>query len=320
MSKTYDLIIIGSGPAGLAASIYAFRYKLEHLIFGATDGGQMSEIHKIENWPGDISISGRELINNFISHVENYGMRIIHESVVLIKKVENSSEAKPPAGGLASDSLFEVETSRGKYVTKAIILAMGAEYRRMNIPGEKEYIGHGVSYCATCDAPFFKDKTVAVVGGGNSAAVVALELADYAKKIYLVHKEEKLLAEPVWLDKIASDEKIEVIKGISIIEIKGNDKIEKIILDKAYDDKTYFDVDGVFIEVGTEPGVALARKIGVETDEQNYIKVNPDMSTNISGIYAAGDITTGSNKFRQVLTAAAEGAVAAASVYKNLKI
>lgn len=306
MEKIYDLIIIGSGPAGMAASIYASRYKLDHLIFGRGDGGQMQEIHSMENWPGEISISGHDLAAKFKAHVENFGVKVSNESIARLKKLDS--------GG------FEVETSRGKYESKSLILAMGAEYRRMNIPGEKELTGKGVSYCATCDAMFFRGKTVAVIGGGNSAAVVALELLDFATKIYLVHKYDRLKADPVWLDRIAKNPKIEVVKETQVIEIAGKEKVERIILDKAYGDKNHLDVEGVFIEIGSEPGVVLAKNMGVETDEQNYIKVKGDMSTNIPRVFAAGDITTGSNKLRQVLTGAAEGAVAAASAYKMLKL
>jgi len=304
--KLYDLVIIGSGPAGLAASVYASRYKLDHMLFGTESGGQMNEIYDIENWLGDVRVSGHDLVARFVAHVENYGVKIQKESVVSVVKRE--------------DGNFELKTSRGNYIAKTLILAMGAHYRKMNIPGEKEFTGRGVSYCATCDAGFFRDKTVAVVGGGNSAAVVALELTDFAKKIYLISVEEKLIAEPFWLDKIVKSSKIEMIKGTKVLEIKGDEKVEKIILDKAHNDKTFLSVDGVFIEVGTEPGVELARKIGIEIDEQSYIKVGEDMSTNVPGVFAAGDITTGSNKFRQVLASAAEGSIAANGVYKKVKL
>jgi len=306
MENIYDLIIIGSGPAGLSASIYAARYKLNFLIFGAEPGGQMNEIYDIENYPGMTKTTGKELIQKFLDHIESFGVAVKHESVAKIEKQDNG--------------FFELETSRGKYEAKAIILAMGAEYKKMNIPGETEYLGKGVSYCATCDAPFFREKAVGVIGGGNSAAVVALEMADYASKVYLIHRELKLSAEPVWLDKIYANPKIEVIKETGVIEIKGDKKVEKIVLDKAHNDKTFLETDGVFIEVGTEPGIQLARKIGIETDDGNYIKVKEDMSTNIPGVFAAGDITTGSNKFRQVLTACAEGSIAASSAYKSLKL
>ncbi len=302
----FDLIIIGAGPAGISASIYASRYKLNHLILGVEQGGQMTEIYEIENYPGIFSVSGKELMGKFLEHLENFGMKVRNESVSSIEK--------------NGEGLFEVKTSKKNYLAKAIILAMGAVYRKMNISGEKEYIGKGVSYCATCDARFFKDKIVSVAGGGNSAAVVALEMADFAKKVYLICRDEKLLAEPAWLDKIYANKKIEVIKSVNILEIKGSEKVEKIVLDKPVNDKTSLAVDGVFIEVGTEPGVELARKLKIEKDERNYIKVKADQSTNIPGVFAAGDITTGSNKFCQVLTACAEGAIAANSTYKMIKL
>ena len=306
MMRNYNLIIIGAGPAGLSASIYASRYKLNHLVLGVSPGGQMGEIYEIENYPGFPSISGRELIEKFLEHSKKFGAEIRNESVVKIKKNETG--------------LFEVETSFGIYQAQALIMAMGAVYRKMNIPGEKEYTGKGVSYCATCDAIFFKGKTVSVVGGGNSAVVVALELADFAKKVYLIHRGEKMSAEPAWLEKLNNLKNLEILKDNEVLEIKGKEKVEKIILTKPFNDKVSLSVDGVFIEVGTDPGVELAKKIGVETDEQNYIKVNADMSTNIAGIFGAGDITNGSNKFRQVLSACAEGALAAVGAYKMLKL
>jgi len=306
MMGNYDLIIIGAGPAGLSASIYASRYKLNHLVLGVSPGGQMGEIYEIENYPGFPSISGRELIEKFLEHSKKFGAEIRNESVVKIKKNETG--------------LFEVETSFGIYQAQALIMAMGAVYRKMNIPGEKEYTGKGVSYCATCDAIFFKGKTVSVVGGGNSAVVVALELADFAKKVYLIHRGEKMSAEPAWLEKLNNLKNLEILKDNEVLEIKGKEKVEKIILTKPFNDKVSLSVDGVFIEVGTDPGVELAKKIGMETDEQNYIKVNADMSTNIAGIFGAGDITNGSNKFRQVLSACAEGALAAVGTYKMLKL
>lgn len=302
----YDLIIIGAGPAGLSASIYASRYKLNHLVLGASPGGQMGEIYEIENYPGFSSISGRELIGRFLEHSKKFGAEIKNESVVKIEKNK--------------DNFFEVKTSSGIYQSQTLIMAMGAVYRKMNIPGEKEFTGKGVSYCATCDAIFFKGKTVGVVGGGNSAVVVALELADFAQKVYLIHRGEKMLAEPAWLEKLNNLKNLEILKDNEVLEIKGGEKVEKIILSRPFSDKTNLSVDGVFIEVGTDPGVELAKKIGVETDEQNYIKVNSDMSTNIPGIFGAGDITNGSNKFRQVLMACSEGALASVGVYKMLKL
>lgn len=303
--KILDLIIIGAGPAGLSASLYAARYKLDHAIFGTATGGQMSEISRLENYPGFISISGADFIARLVEQIGNFGIKLNTEPVSSLKKDGN---------------LFLVETSVRSYKVRSIIMAMGAEYRRINIPGEKEFVGKGVSYCATCDAMFFRNKNVCVIGGGNSAAVTALELAEVASKVYVIFRRDKMTAEPVWLDKINANSKIELISGTNIIEIKGENKVEKVILDKARDDKTFLEVDGVFVEVGSDPGISLANKLGIALDEQNYIIVSPDMSTNVPGVFAAGDITTGSNKFRQIITAASEGAIAASGVYHLLKI
>jgi len=306
MQEIYDLIIIGAGPAGLAASIYASRYKLNHLLLGAEIGGQINEIRNLENWPGDISVTGFDLISRFVEHAKSLGVTAQAESVVSVKK--------------NAENLFEVVTGGNAHQTRAIIMAMGSEYRKLNIPGEKELTGKGVSYCATCDAMFFREKIICVVGGGNAAVTSALGLTDFASKVYLIYRGDRLPAEPVWLDKVAANSKIEVIRNTNIIEIKGEQKVEKVILDKAHNDENHLDVEGVFVEIGSNPGVELAQRLGVETDEQGFVKVNPDMSTNIPGLFAAGDITTGSNKFRQILTAASEGAVAANGAYKMLKL
>lgn len=309
-NKIYDLIIIGAGPAGLSASVYASRYKLDHLIIGAVPGGQMKEIYKLENFPGFASISGQEFIEKMLEQINNFGISVKSESAVAINKLEK-------------ENVWEVETANGeskKYKTKTVIMAMGAERRKMNIPGEKEFLGKGVSYCATCDGMFFRDKIVSVIGGGNAAAAVAMEMANFASKIYLVHHGEEIMAEPFWIEKIKADPKIELVKNTNVIEIRGTNKVEKIVLEEPYNDHTFLKTDGVFIEIGSEPGVHIAQKIGIELDPDRYIKVAPDQSTNLPGVFAAGDITTGSNKFRQVLTACAEGAIAADSVYRKLKL
>lgn len=300
----YDLIIIGSGPAGLSASIYASRYKLNHLVFGVEPGGQMGEIWKIENYPGFTSISGGELIQKFLEHAKGLGGEMKSESVVSLQKEKDG---------------WLVETAGGKYLAKAIIMAMGTVYRKINVPGEKKLTGKGVSYCATCDGMFFRDKEVVVIGGGNSAVVSALQLSQFAKKIYVIYRGEKLSAEPFWLDKVKEISKIEIITQTNVTEIIGQDGVEKVKLDKPYENKEVLEIDGVFVEIGSDPGISLAKELGIEVDEKQFIKVNTDQGTNIEGVFAAGDITTGSNKFRQVLTAAAEGAIAAEGVFKFLK-
>jgi len=303
-TKIHDLIIIGAGPAGLAASIYASRYKISHLVVGKEPGGQAVEAHKIENWPGTLSISGFDLGRKMREHAEKLGAEIFMDSVSGIKKIGD---------------VFEITTHTNQYQAKNIILASGMEYRKLQIPGEAEFKGKGVSYCPTCDAAFFKDKIVAVVGGANSAASAALLLSEHASRVYLVYRGEKLKVDPAYQEKISKNEKIEVIYSTNIREIKGEKSVEKIILDNKYNENDELEVQGVFIEIGSEPGVELAKQVGVNVDEQGFIIVNPDQSTNVLGIWAAGDATNGSNKLRQIVTAAAEGAVAAGSVYKKLQ-
>ncbi|MFA6193440.1 MAG: FAD-dependent oxidoreductase [Parcubacteria group bacterium] len=303
-NKIYDLVIVGAGPAGLAASIYASRYKVGHLVIGKEPGGQAVEAHNIENWPGTASISGFELTQKMREHAEKLGGKIVMDSVSNIAKNED---------------IFSITTHTGQYQTNNIILALGMEYRKLSIPGEEEFKGKGVSYCPTCDAAFFGGKTVAVAGGGNSAASAAQLLSEYASKVYIVYRGEKLKVDPVYLENFLKNEKIEIIYNANIKEIAGENAVGKIILDKEYNGKNELDVQGVFVEIGSEPGVELAEQLGVNIDEQGFVIVGPDQSTNVAGIYASGDATTGSNKMRQVLTAAAEGAIAAASVYKKLQ-
>jgi len=303
-TKIHDLIIIGAGPAGLAASIYASRYKISHLVVGKEPGGQAVEAHKVENWPGTLSISGFDLGRKMREHAEKLGAEIFMDSVSGIKKIGD---------------VFEITTHTNQYQAKNIILASGMEYRKLQIPGEAEFKGKGVSYCPTCDAAFFKDKIVAVVGGANSAASAALLLSEHASRVYLVYRGEKLKVDPAYQEKISKNEKIEVIYSTNIREIKGEKSVEKIILDNKYNENDELEVQGVFIEIGSEPGVELAKQVGVNVDEQGFIIVNPDQSTNVLGIWAAGDATNGSNKLRQIVTAAAEGAVVAGSVYKKLQ-
>ncbi len=300
----YDLIIIGAGPAGLAASIYASRYKVKHLVIAKEPGGQANEAHKVENWPGTVSISGLELGQKMREHSEKLGGKIIMDAVSSIKK---------------ESDIWNITTHTENYKAKYIILALGMEYRKLQIPGENEFKGKGVSYCPTCDAPFFKDKTVAVAGGGNSAASAALLLAEYASKVYLIYRGDKLRCDPSYCEKYEKNPKITVIYSSNIKEIRGEKMVESIILDKEFEGKESLAVDGVFIEIGSEPGVELTKQLGVSSDEQGFVIVSADQSTNVPGVYAAGDATTGSNKTRQIITAAAEGAVAAGSVYRKLQ-
>src|SRR3989344_4686695 len=302
-NKIYDLIVIGAGPAGLGASIYASRYKLDHIVIGNEIGGQVVEAAEIENWAGDISISGRELMGKFEKHARRLGAEIIQADVSNIDAV--------PEG-------FKVFAGKKEYLAESIIMALGMKARKMNVPGEDKFIGKGVSYCATCDAMFFRNKDVVVIGGGDAAATAAIHLSEFASKVYLMYR-ESYTWEPSWDDLINKNPKIEKICCTDIKEIKGDAKVSSIVYEEKGGAKE-LTIQGIFIEVGSTPGVAIAQELGVKLDEQNYIIVDQTQATNIENVYAAGDVSTGSNKFRQIITAVAEGAVAAGSVYRQLKL
>jgi len=296
-----DLIIIGAGPA----SIYASRYGVEHKIVGALLGGQISETHKIDNYPGMEDMSGFEFSQKWGNHAKKYGVEILPELVEKINKENN---------------IFSITLANKNILhTKTIILATGTKKRKLNITGEKEFIGKGVSYCATCDGFFYKNKTVGVIGGSDSAATATLYLADLAEKVYLIYRKKELRAEPFWVNLIKNNKKIEVLYETNVVEILGEQKLEKIKLDKAHNNSNELNLDGLFIEAGSDPAVEYFSELEIELDENGYIKIQKTGATNVLGIFAAGDITNGSDKFRQVITAASEGAIAARAVYNFLK-
>jgi thioredoxin reductase (NADPH) len=301
----YDILIIGAGPAGLSASIYASRFGLKNVIIGAVTGGLASTSHEIGNWPGTIKIPGFELSEQMVDHVKSYGATIIERIATSIKKIDGGFEI----------SIANHEPIQGK----ALLLALGTHHRHLGVPGESELVGKGVSYCATCDGFFYKNKTVAVVGGHDSAAGAAVYLGDIAKKVYIIYRKEPLHAEAFWLKAIAENPKIETIFNTHVTKINGDAKLKSVTLDREIEGSTELPIDGLFIEVGSEPNVQLVRELGVAVDDGGFVIINQDGTTNVDGIWAAGDSTTGSNKFRQIVTAAAEGAIAAASIQKYLK-
>jgi thioredoxin reductase (NADPH) len=301
----YDLIIIGAGPAGLGASIYASRYKLNHAVIGSEIGGQVTEAWEIENYAGIEAISGKELMAKFVKQTNDLGGTIVQGSVNNVIKTAEG---------------FEISTIDGKtFETKSIILALGMKARKMNIPGEDKFIGKGISYCATCDAMFYRGKDVVVIGGGDAAATAAIHLAEFANSVQLLYKEGTKTFEPAWDQQMAKIGKIAAGTFTNITNIIGGEKVEGLEYELS-GEKKELSIAGVFIEIGSVPGVVVAQNLGVRTDEQGYIVVKQDQSTSVDNVYAAGDATTGSNKFRQIITAVAEGAVAAGSVYKKLKL
>ena len=307
----YDLIILGSGPAGIAASIYASRYKINHVVIGSVFDGAISKAHLIENWPGEESIKGSELSMKFYNHAKKLKSEIFQENIVEIKKnVKNSSERNN----------FIVKTENNKiYESKSILIALGTKNRKLNISGEDEFLGKGVSYCAVCDSAFFKDKIVAVVGGSNSAAMAAMMLSEHTNKVYLIYRKKPLRCEPIMIDRLEKNKKVEIIYNTNVTKVSGEKKVELIEIDNEYAGKKEIKLDGLFIEAGSVPSASLARGIGIKIDDSGYIVINQDGSTDVNGVYAAGDITNGSNGLRQIVTATSEGAIAVTSIYKYLK-
>jgi thioredoxin-disulfide reductase len=300
------VVIIGGGPAGIAASIYLSRYKVQHKLFAPEIGGFMNETHKIENYPGFTSISGFELSQKMGDHIKSLGVNIIPQEIAKITKQGN---------------VFELTSfNKEKFFADNVIYAVGTISNKLGIPGEKELKGKGVSYCATCDGPFFKNKEAVVVGGGNSAAVAVFILAEHADKVTLVHRGDTPTCEPSYIDEMKTNPKINIISNANIVAIKGDELVKKVILDREVEGNREYKTDGVFIEIGSGPNTALITDLEVELNDRGYIKVNPDQSTNINNFYAVGDISTNSNGFRQIITAGAEGAIAAISIFeKNRK-
>ena len=302
-ANQYDLMIIGAGPAGLSAAIYAGRFKLKTLVIAEEIGGTANKAPWVENYAGVKKIVGAELMQTFMEQAQELGATIQLDSVQRI-------HGKYPN--------FRVTDNNGTFNAKALLLTLGTQHKKLGLPEEEKFLGRGVSYCATCDAALYKGKTVAVVGGSDSACMGSLILKEYAKKIYVIYRGAEIRAEPSTIEKIKACKEMEIICNATVKNIKGKDFVESIILDTGKGLKE-LKVDGLFVEIGSTPASVLAKDVGVKTDKEGYIIVGPDQMTSIKGIYAAGDITTNSNKFRQIITAAAEGAVAARAIFDELK-
>lgn len=300
----YDIAIIGSGPAGLTASIYASRYKLSNIIFGKVLGGEITGAHKVCNFPGFTDISGVDLGMKMYEHAKSLGGQYTAESIKDIKKENN---------------MFVLISETGKeYLSKTVIIATGTNRSKLNLPNEKYYLGKGLSYCCTCDGMFFKNKIVAVIGGSSAATMAASMLSDIAKKVYIIYRGTQLRGDKTWIDDVLDRKNVEIIYTTVITALEGKDKLERIKLSKPYNDSEYLDVDGIFVEIGSEPSIDIPSKLGVELDEKGFIKVLANQSTNINGVWAAGDCTNSMDNFKQVVVACAQGAVASNSIYSYL--
>lgn len=291
----YDFVVIGSGASGYTAALYAVRYKMKTLVIGNQEGGQSALAHDIENYPGFVSIKGPDLMAKFKECAVEYGTETKMDEVKEIIKNEDGTFSLPLA--------YSGETIQAK----SVLFSAGTKNRKLNAKGEDEFYGKGVTYCATCDGFFFKDKTVGIVGGGDSAATSALYMADLCPKVYLFVRGDSMIAEPIWQEQIAKKENIEILYDTSIDEFAGEKSLEKVITKKGEE----IELQGCFIEIGANPNTALLEPFNIQKDAGGYVVVEKDQSVpGVPGLFASGDVTTASNHFHQVATAVGEGAVA----------
>ena len=296
----YDLIIIGAGSAGYPTGMYASRYKIKNLVIGAQPGWALATSHKVENYPGTLSASGKEIMDNFREHAIASGSEMLNDMVTEVNKVEDH---------------FEIKTASGKeFTSRFVVLATGNNYRKLGAKWEKEFLGKWVSYCATCDGMFFKDRDVVLVGGWNTALTEALYLAEICNKVYIVHRRDTFRAEDIWVDQAKKATNIEFVLNEEVEEISGSMFMEQVTLKSG----KIIPADGIFVAVGSDPNTSLVENMKPTKDNEGCLVVDARQETTVSGLYAAGDVTTNSNKFKQTIMSAAEGCLAADSIHEEM--
>lgn len=303
MDRAYDVIIIGGGPAGLSAGLYAARASLSTLLIEkGILGGQIANVEHVENYPGfPEGISGFQLGQAMHQQATKYGLETVAAEVTAIELAEKGKVVK---------------TTEGEYLAKALIMATGAEPNRLGVPGEERLLGRGVSYCATCDGPLFRDKVVAVIGGGDSAVEEGLILTRFASRVILIHRRDQLRASKLHQQRAFANQKMEFLWDTVVEEILGDDKVKGLSLRNVKTgERSTLEVSGVFIYVGLHPNTEFLRGL-LRLDAQGHIVTNEEMQTEVAGIFAAGDIRQ--NSPRQVITAAGDGATASLSAEKFL--
>jgi alkyl hydroperoxide reductase subunit F len=299
MSKIYDLIILGAGPAGITAAIYAARKKMDFLIITLDIGGQAARSGDIENYTGYQFITGPELALKFQEHMDNFGIKVnMPEKVVQIAKEEK---------------LVRTVTDKDRYLSKSVIVATGKSPRLLNVPGEKEFKNKGVTYCATCDGPLFRDKNVAVIGGGNSALDAAIQMMRISPKVYIINLDSQLNADGVMVETVKAAANVEVWNSTQVKEIRGQEFVKAVSVEK--DGQLYhLDVEGVFVEIGLVPNNDFAAVL--KKNDKGEIFVDCYNATNITGVFAAGDVTTVPQK--QIIIACGEGSKACLSAFRYI--
>jgi thioredoxin reductase (NADPH) len=296
----YDVVIIGSGVTGYSAAMYASRLDLSAAVIGNVDGGTITLTDDVANYPGYIQLTGKELAEKIRDHALDYPVFIENGTVADIFRTK--------------ENFFYVVTENKSFLAKSLIIATGMKERELEVPGHDDLKNKGVSYCALCDAPLYKEKVVAVIGGSDSAAKEALLLAKYCSKVYMIYRREKIRPEPINGMRIEREPKIEVISKTNVTEILGQNKVTGVRLDKPYKGSDMLNLDGVFIAIGGIPYSGLAAKLGVELNDKGEVKIDRSSRTNIQGVYAAGDVVD--SEFKQAITGVAEGVQAAYQAYK----
>lgn len=309
MAKTrnknaYDVVIIGQGASAFGAALYSARYQMKTLVIGDEFGGETATGSIIENYPGYSHIDGFDLMLAMKKQVEDLEVEVITDEVTDIQNDGNC---------------FISTAHDGRYQSAAIILAVGRERRKLDLANESDLLGKGVSYCSTCDAPLYRDQTVAVVGGGDAAAKGAVLLGKYASRVYLIYRKDQLTRpEPVNIEMVNKSENLVQVPATNVIGLIGDDKLERIALDRPHEGSSELDVDGIFIEIGADPRNKLALPLGVMTNSQGEIMVSRMGETTVSGVFAAGDVTDATGELKQTITSTAQGVIAATSAYRYI--
>ena len=302
-NANHDVLIIGQGASAYTAALYAARYQIRPILFGAVFGGETATGGLIENYPGFAEIDGYELMMKFREQAEKYEVPIVDEDVAKIERLEDCFQATTTEGGV--------------YTGVSVILGVGRERRRLGLEHESEWTGKGVSFCSTCDAPLHRGNAVGVVGGGDAAVKGAVLLGKYADQVYLMYRGDRFTRpEAVNVQQMEAQANVQSLFNTNVIELTGADGLEGVVLDREYQGRRDLKLDGIFIEIGADPRAELPRQLGVALNDLEEVIVDKRGATNVDGVFAAGDLTDASGDLKQTITASAQGAVAATSAYE----
>lgn len=301
MKTDYDLIIIGGGIVAFGAAVYAGRFRLKTLVIGKSLGGTLILTDDVENYPGFSKLTGQQLFDNVKNHALEYDIKTKETQVTKVQK---------------QGKVFTIHTTDEAITAKSILFATGTEWRKLGIPGEKEYTSKGVHYCALCDGAFYKDKVIAIVGGSDSAAKEAIMLSEWAKKVYIIYRKEKIRAEPINAKRVEENKKIEIIPNTNVIEVKGEAFVNTVVLDRPYEGDNELKLDGLFVAIGHIALSGLAKDLGLKLNKKGEIEIDRNSKTSLPGVFAAGDVAD--TEFKQAITGVSEGVHAAYQAYNYI--